>query len=79
MGVVTGINAFARVIGPLLMGRVYTFYGTYATYGLALGVLVVALAVSCLSYKRLSPIRPIQQSDNTLNENETFENSITKL
>ena len=54
MGFLTSINALARVIGPLVMGRIYTFYGMYATYGLSFGLLATCLLITSCAFKRLT-------------------------
>ena len=54
MGYLTSLNALARVIGPLVMGRIYTFYGMYATYGLSFGLLATCLLITSCAFKRLT-------------------------
>ena len=76
MGCFTSVQALARVIGPNVPGRLYTFYGMYATYGLSLGLLAICLLITSCAFKRLTPStgHEISQSQqNLVSQNKTEE------
>ena len=77
MGCFTSVQALARVIGPNVPGRLYTFYGMYATYGLSLGLLAICLLITSCAFKRLTPSTGHETSQSQLNtsQNETEENT----
>lgn len=55
MGALTSVSSLARVIGPIFVTYIYTEYGTIATSGTAVGLMVVVFVALLLIYKRLVP------------------------
>lgn len=43
MGLLVGSGCLSRIMGPVVVGVVYTRYGTYATFGFTTVMMVVAL------------------------------------
>ncbi|OXA52425.1 Major facilitator superfamily domain-containing protein 8 [Folsomia candida] len=56
MGALTSISSLARVVGPIFVTYIYTEYGTIATSGTAVGLMVLVLVILLLIYKRLVPL-----------------------
>ena len=55
MSVFTTFTSMARATGPVLVSSIYRDYGPYASYGLAIAAMSVALVFACVFYKRLVP------------------------
>jgi ceroid-lipofuscinosis MFS transporter 7 len=55
MGMLTTAGSTARVVGPIFFTFVYEYYGTYITFSILLGVLVVSMILCLLCYKRFIP------------------------
>lgn len=43
MGILTGAGCFSRILGPVCVGYIYTRHGTYATFGIATSMMIVAI------------------------------------
>jgi ceroid-lipofuscinosis MFS transporter 7 len=63
MGILTASGSLARTIGPIYVGWAYNNYGVRVAYGSAAGVVIIAVVVFVIFYKRLvpfgSPVRPL--------------------
>ena len=80
MGIFTTCGGLSRVIGPIGTSSLYQHYGTYAVYGAIIGILIIALIMAIVSFKRFK-VRPHIQpevSTNTEKERSDSENSNQK-
>ena len=57
MGVLTGSGSLARVIGPIFFTRLYQEQGTYVTFSVVVGALVISLLLLIFAYKRFVPLK----------------------
>ncbi|XP_064079304.1 major facilitator superfamily domain-containing protein 8-like isoform X2 [Macrobrachium nipponense] len=57
MGILTGVGGFSRILGPIFVTYVYTFYGTYLTFGVLTGAMALALVELSILYKQLIPMK----------------------
>ena len=57
MGVLTGSGSLARVIGPIFFTRLYQEQGTYVTFSVVVGALVISLLLFIFAYKRFVPLK----------------------
>ena len=57
MGIFTTCGGLSRVIGPIGTSSLYQHYGTYAVYFAIIGILVLALIMALISFKRFK-VRP---------------------
>lgn len=55
MGALTASGSLARVLGPIVVSYVYNLFGLYATSGLIVALMLVALALTLAAYRRLVP------------------------
>ena len=62
MGIFTTCGGLSRVIGPIGTSSLYQHYGTYAVYGAIIGILVIALIMAIVSFKRFK-VRPQVQPE----------------
>ena len=74
-GILTGVGSLARVLGPVFVSYIYTFYGTYWTFGILEVGLILALIELIIMYPRLIPMKiPLEENkrgyDNIVDENE---------
>ena len=80
MGIFTTCGGLSRVIGPIGTSSLYQHYGTYAVYGAIIGILIIALIMAIVSFKKFK-VRPHLQrelSTNTAKERSESENSNEK-
>ena len=56
MGGLTASGSLARVLGPIFVSYIYQYYGTYWTFGLETGSMVISALITLLAYKRLVPM-----------------------
>ena len=56
-GVLTGTGSLARVMGPIFVSYVYTYYGTYWTFGILEVGMILALIELIVMYPRLVPMK----------------------
>ena len=54
MGYLTAAGSSARVAGPIVVSYVYEYFGTYPTMAIMIGSLLISLALSVLTYKRMA-------------------------
>ena len=66
MGVFTTCGGLSRVIGPIGTSSLYQHYGTYAVYGAIIGILIVALIMAIVSFKKFK-VRDKIQPENCSN------------
>ncbi|XP_012272261.1 major facilitator superfamily domain-containing protein 8 [Orussus abietinus] len=59
MGLMTGAGCASRVLGPVFVGLIYTRFGTYHTFGITGGMLVLAMVWLQIVNKRLIPPQQI--------------------
>ncbi|XP_068240919.1 major facilitator superfamily domain-containing protein 8-like [Palaemon carinicauda] len=57
MGILTGIGGLSRILGPIFVTYVYTFYGTYLTFGVLTAAMSLALIELSIIYKKLVPMK----------------------
>lgn len=56
MGILTGVGSLSRIAGPVFVSYVYTYNGTYWTFGtLAVGMTISVIEL-CILYKRFVPM-----------------------
>ena len=56
MGLLTAAGSLARICGPIFVSEIYKEFGTYWTFGLCAGSILLATIVTLATYKRLVPI-----------------------
>ena len=54
MGYLTAAGSSARVAGPVVVSYVYEKFGTYPTMAIMIGSLLISLALTILTYKRMA-------------------------
>ena len=54
-GVITTSGSLSRVVGPIAMSSIYQLFGLYASTGFVAGLLLLAMVITLVAYKRLSP------------------------
>ena len=57
MGLLTACGGMSRILGPIFVSHVYTFYGTYVTFGALTLAMVLAMLELTLLRKRLVPLK----------------------
>ena len=57
MGVLTGSASLARVIGPIFFTKLYQEQGTYVTFSVVAGALIISLLLVIFAYKRFVPLK----------------------
>jgi len=57
MGILTGVGSLSRITGPIFVSYVYTYYGTYVTFGIVLAGMVFSLCDLLFNFKRLVPMK----------------------
>ena len=57
MGLLSAFGGLSRVLGPIFVSYIYTYYGTYLTAAIMAGSMVLALVSSLLVYKKLVPLQ----------------------
>ena len=57
MGMLTGSGSFARVIGPIFFTKLYQEQGTYVTFSVVAGALIISLLLVIFAYKRFVPLK----------------------
>lgn len=57
MGILTGVGGLSRILGPIFVTYVYTFYGTHLTFGVLTGAMALALVELSILYKQLIPMK----------------------
>ena len=62
MGILTSAGSFARFIGPIFVTSIYNAYGPYLTIGLVVVSLALALLSSIIFYRRLVPLKVVDES-----------------
>ena len=62
MGILTSAGSFARFIGPIFVTSIYNAYGPYLTIGLVVISLALALLSSIIFYRRLVPLKVVDES-----------------
>jgi hypothetical protein len=55
MGYLTAAGSSARVAGPIVVSYVYKYFGTYPTIAIMIGSLLISLALTIFTYKRMAP------------------------
>ena len=61
MGILSAFGSLSRVLGPVFVSYIYTYYGTYPTIGFMAGSLVLSLLITLSVYKRLVPMEIVQK------------------
>merc|ERR1712150_48465 len=56
MSITVVFGSFSRCLGPFFVSSVYTNYGTYYAVGSTVIILILALVLLCLFYRRLAPL-----------------------
>ena len=56
MGIYQAGGSLARILGPIYLSYVYTAYGTWATFGSMIAMLVVLLSFNLYLYQHLIPL-----------------------
>ena len=57
MGMLTGSGSLARVIGPIFFTKLYQEQGTYVTFSVVAGALIISLLLVIFAYKRFVPLK----------------------
>ena len=70
MGILTSAGSLARIAGPIFVSEIYKNFGTYWTYGLTCLSLVLTMASSIITYKRMVPMETRIKKDNDANYEE---------
>jgi len=56
MGLLTAVGSLARIVSPIFVSEIYKEFGTYWTFGLCAGSIVLATLVTLATYTRLVPL-----------------------
>ena len=56
MGLLTAVGSLARIVSPIFVSEIYKEFGTYWTFGLCAGSIVLAMVVTLATYGRLVPL-----------------------
>ena len=56
MGLLSAFGGLSRVLGPIFVSYIYTYYGTYLTAAIMAVSMALALVASVIVYKKLVPI-----------------------
>ena len=75
MGLLSTAGSFSRAIGPLVIGWIYTDYGTYWTMGWGLIFSGIGVGLLFINYKRLVPFN----NHNKQASDSNVEIEVTKL
>lgn len=57
MGILTAVGSLSRILGPIFVSYVYTYLGTYYTFGILTVSMVVAATELLILFKRLIPMK----------------------
>ena len=56
MGLLSAFGGLSRVLGPIFVSYIYTYYGTYLTAAIMAGSMGLALVATAAVYKKLVPL-----------------------
>ena len=62
MGILTSAGSFARFVGPIFVTSIYNKFGPYLTIGIVVISLALALLSSIIFYRRLVPLKAVDES-----------------
>ena len=57
MGLLSAFGGLSRVLGPIFVSYIYTYYGTYLTSTIMAGSMVLALVSTLAVYRKLVPLQ----------------------
>ncbi|XP_069951405.1 major facilitator superfamily domain-containing protein 8 isoform X2 [Cherax quadricarinatus] len=77
MGVLTGVGSLSRIMGPVFVSYIYTYYGTRWCFSILTVAIILAMAELSLLYKRLIPMK-IPHRNGQVNNNGSVRNEHTR-